>query len=67
MNREKQKHKSIYVGVAALRSALVERGQSLRRVKCFPVVKGEGEKSEVVKFISFSLLLCVYCDVAFTE
>lgn len=48
MSKEKQKHKSIYVGLAALRSALVERGQSLRRVKCFPV----GRERE--KFITFS-------------
>lgn len=39
VNRGKQKHKTIYAGVAALRLALVERGQSLRRVKCFPVIR----------------------------
>lgn len=46
VNKEKQKHKSIYVGVAALRSALVEHGQSLRLVKCFPAIKHNEKKGK---------------------
>jgi hypothetical protein len=55
VSKEKQKHKSICVGLAVLRSALVERGQSLRRVKCFPVGRKKNESEKIHYF--FILLL----------
>lgn len=59
MNIGKLKHKTIYVGVAALRLALVERGQSLRRVKCFPVVREVRERERLLSSLVFHYFLSV--------
>lgn len=59
MSRGKLKHKTIYVGLAALRWALVERGQSLRRVKCFPVVREVRERGRLLRSLVFHYNLCL--------